>query len=137
MSSQLHPGDPIKGEIHSADASSGVQITIYKRGLPTAYTLKAHECIVIHEIELVTATGGDSSVFLSTSSTPATGGYIVRGTYAANGGVAEQNMDRMGTPGQVPWVIAPSGAVDVVFSGTIVDGQTEGLRPTWREKLNG
>lgn len=121
----MHAGEPIHGEIHSADASAGVQIVIYNQGSVTARTLNTHEYIEIHSLELVTAAGGDCYVFLAPTAAPVTGKYVVRGTFAANGGIAMSTILASGQKGDLPWVIAPAGAVDVIFKGVVRKAETD------------
>jgi hypothetical protein len=129
------PGDPIHGELHSTDASSAVQIPIYREGSNTVRTLKADEYIEIHSLSLVSAPGGDVYAFLSTNGTLVNGETALRGTVSANGGFAMSRCRLVGVNAANPYVIAPAGAVDVIFSGVIRTATATDARPTWRESL--
>lgn len=129
------PGEPVRGIMHSADASSGVEIPLYSRGSTTARVLASNEYLEIDSVELVTVTGGDSSVILSANSTLDTGETVLRGSFAANGGSVESHARRAGTAGAKPYVISPSGVVDVVLAGRIMKSGSTGARESWREKV--
>jgi hypothetical protein len=129
------PGDPVKGVLHSADASAGVEIPMYSRGTETVRTVAANEYLEIDSIELVTAPGGDCYVLIGPDASLGTGETIVRGTYAVTGGVSEPNVRRAGNVGEKPFVVAPAGVVDVAFTGRIMKGQTQGQRPSWKESM--
>lgn len=129
------PGDPVKGILHSTDASLGVEIPMYSRGTETVRTVAAHEYLEIDSIELVTAPGGDCYVLIGPNAGLGTGETVVRGTYAATGGVSQAEVARAGNNGEKPFVVAPAGAVDVVFAGRIMQGKSEGQRPSWKESL--
>lgn len=115
--------DEVHGEIHSTDASGGVEIPIYEAGKVSARTLQADETLVITDIQVISVVGGDIYVFLDEDDDNAldTGETVVRGTVAANGGVVMNfgATPRFGAPGAKPHVIAPAGVVDVVFTGYI------------------
>lgn len=127
-------GEPIHGELHSADAHLGVQVPIYKAGGIVAYVLQPWEWIEIHSIEIVTAAGGD--VFLSVdaaaNATPTPGTTVVRGTLAANSGLVQSIMHYTGVNAYLPFLFAPAGVVDCNFRGWI-RGTTQIGRPNWRE----
>lgn len=127
-------GRPFKGELHSTDASAGAEITLYENGSLDAYTLKDHEYLEIHLIQLITAAGGDAFVFTGADATEAAGEYVVRGTFAANGGIAQEVITppHAGGKGHKAYVQAPAGAVDVVIRG-VIRQEGEGDRPSWKE----
>lgn len=115
-------GDEVHGEINSADASAGVEIPIYDAGKTTARTLQETETLVITDIQLVTAAGGDCSVILDADDDNALdeGETVVRGDLPANGSIEMSfGCGRFGAPGAKPHVIAPTGVVDVVFTGYV------------------
>lgn len=130
-------GDPIRGELSSADASSGVAFDIFKMGSQTAHTLAANEYIEIHDLKIVAAVGGDLRVFFDTDDDDAldAGEEIWRGTVAANGGLAEPfQVVHPGPLGSLPHILAPAGQVDAYFTGTIrTEGDNVGGRATYRE----
>lgn len=127
-------GEPIHGELHSSDASAGVAITIYNQGSKTARTLASNEYIEIESLEVVSVAGGDVTVFGSTDGTIDAGETIVRGTVAANSGIAMSKMRYTAKNGDSIFVKAPAGVVDAVFSGSIRQ-ETDKARPAWRESL--
>lgn len=131
-------GAPFRGEVNSADASSGVTLALYKDGSLVAYTLLANEYLEIHSIQTVTAPGGDVEIFIGADVTPAAGEYIVRGTFAANGGVVQELvLPHTGRPGHLVRAVAPAGALDVIVRGTIRTVDDGDTRPAWREALPG
>lgn len=112
-------GDPIHGHLHSADASSGVAVPIFKDGSLTPYTLADGEYICVSSFELNTAPGGDCTLFISPDTTADTGEVVSRGTYAANGGIDREHIMFAGQPDASVHVIAPAGVVDVSFTGYV------------------
>lgn len=128
-------GEPVRGVLHSTDASSGVEIPIYDRGnTTTTRTLLPTERLHIHHVKLITAVGGDSRVFVGADSTPANGEDVVRGTFTAGGGLSD-DVFFSGEKGDKPYAIAPAGVVDVFFEGAIVQVDTDGERPDWQASL--
>lgn len=135
-------GDPIHGELHTADAHLGIQIPIYLSGSITPFVMTANDWIEIHSIQLISAAGGDCMVTVDTAAnvTPTPGTTVIRGTVAANGGLAlsimrytgqSESNGSQGLP-YLPFLIAPAGTVDVIFRGSIRHNTKTG-RPTWRE----
>lgn len=110
----------VKGELHSTDASAGVAVTLYERGTLSTTTVAATERLCITAVLLVTAAGGDSFVFVGADNTEGNGEYVVRGTFAANGGVNTAVVEFMGGRGHTPFAQAPAGVVDVIFYGYII-----------------
>jgi hypothetical protein len=127
-----HPGRPFQGTLRSADASSGVAVPIFELGSKTAYTLGDDEFLDIHSVSIVTAAGGDSYVLVGPDSSLATGETIVRGDFAANGGIAREDLCHSGKKGETLWAVAPAGNIDVKINGTIRVAGT-GERPSWKE----
>lgn len=128
-------GRPFRGEVDSADASSGVGFTLYEEGSLTPYTLKPNEYLVIQSVQVVTAAGGDTHVFLGEDSTAGAGETVVRGEFAANGGIV-QDLDppHAGVVGHTPFLSAPAGNVDAVIRGGIRrGGDNTSVRPSWRQ----
>lgn len=130
-------GDPIRGFVNSADASAGVEVAIFKMGSQTAHVLLANEYIVITDIQIVSAAGGDIQLFFDTDNDNAldAGEEIFRGTVAANGGIAQRLVPaHPGPAGSLVHIDAPAGAVDVAFQGFIRnEGDNTGARPSYRE----
>lgn len=120
MESQLiNLGRHVQGELHSSDASAGVVVPIYDiLDSLAAYTLAANEYLAVESISIVTAAGGDVSLFFDDDDDQAAGNgeTIFRGTLAANATVERRWTGpkfRQGTVGGVLTIIAPAGAVDV------------------------
>lgn len=114
----MQRGIEVHGEVSSADASAGVALTLYESGSTTARTLKATETLVLTDVLLVSATGGDVKLVADTD---AAGRRIVKGTVAANGGISMSLYTPHYCPvGVVPKVIAPAGQVDCCVQGFIV-----------------
>jgi hypothetical protein len=117
----MKPGDPVHGELHSADASGKVAVTLYEAGSNTARTLGSTEYLDVDSIEIITATGGDAYVYLGTVAAGLVAGQVViRGTFAANSGLSMSfDTPRSGAVGKIPVCVAPAGVVDVVLTGRI------------------
>jgi hypothetical protein len=132
-------GEPFKGEVSSADASAGVAFTLYKNGSLDAYTLAPGEYLEIHSVQLVTAPGGDVFIFTGADGTAGAGEYVVRGTFAATGGlVQEVRPPHVGKVNHLAYVDAPAGQVDAIIRGTIRrEGDGTAVRPGWKEALKG
>lgn len=128
-------GEPIHGELHSIDASAGVLVPLLIAGTRTVRTLKANEFIEIYSLELVSAVGGDTSLFIETNSTPLQGDYIIRATLAANSGIVMSRMRFTGMNNASVYLLAPTGVVDINFRGA-VRSTTQVGRQTWQSKLN-
>lgn len=118
----MNSGKEVHGEIHSADASSGVEVTLYEAGTDTnALALGATEFLEITDIVVVSVAGGDVRVFFGSDMTPAAGSMIVRGTVGANGGIAKSFIvtPRGGVAGDTVRILAPIGVVDVNFTARL------------------
>lgn len=120
-------GERVHFELHSTDAHSGVSIVIYISGSQTVRALASGEYIEIHSGQMISATGGDTEVFFSTTATPPAGGVIFRGTLSASGGVALSQMPAVGDANQTLWAISPAGAFDFVGEGCIRRGGAQPL----------
>lgn len=124
-------GEPIKGILHSTDASAGVEIPVFLDGAKTAYTLAADEYITITKIFFVQAAAGDGHVFIGPDASPGTGETVIRGTFVASGGAAVSSWRWSGSKGEKAFVIAPAGVVDVQFIGELHrEGRT--IRQSWQ-----
>lgn len=137
-------GDYVAIEFHSTDASSAAAITI-KDANGVTRTLAANERLLIDSLE------GNAVLAASDPSTDITitlfGDYnanssvdvgeriwVFQGSAVFDGGVEGYSV----RTGFTPKVIAStSGLVDINGVGRIVIGQTQGLRPTWKESLIG
>lgn len=116
------PGDPVHGELHSADASGKVAVTLYEAGSNTARTMTDREYLDVDSVLLVSAPGGDCYVYLGTIAAGlAAGQTVVRGTIAATGVLSAEfgSTPRSGVAGAIPVCVAPLGVVDVVLTGRI------------------
>lgn len=116
-------GTEVHGEVNTDDASSGVEISLYDWN-GGAVTLGSTERLVVTDITLVSAVGGDCSVFLDADNDNAldAGETVLRGTVNAGGGISASFVctPRAGQPGAKPHVLAPAGDVDVVLTGYIL-----------------
>lgn len=127
-------GEPVKGEAHVADASTATAVPIFNVGSYTARTLVDGELIRIESVEVVTNTAADVNVFIGPTNVPAAGKTIIRGSFAANGGIAATNIDVAGNALDTVWVLSSAAAiVDVNFKGSVHNEQGTKLRPSWRE----
>jgi len=116
----MYSGDEVHGELNSSNASGGLEITLYRAGSTDTRTIEPDESLEIHYASLVTAAGGDAYIFIGADSTLGNGETVLRGTYAANGGQSgELRPPYSGIKGGKPYVVAPSGEVDVIIKGTI------------------
>lgn len=112
----------VAGELHSTDASGGVQASIYSAGTLTPRAIGASERLAIVAASVVSAAAGDVRIFSGGDMTPDAGETILRGTVAAGGGLAMHwppTAPRVLPLGATPRVIAPAGVVDFVFTGFV------------------
>ncbi len=122
-------GRPVHGSLSSADQSTAAAIPFYESGADTsgggsAITLAADEFMNITDIVIVYAANDALHVFLNDDKdgTPDTGETVIRGTVAANGGVAKSFLGepRTGAAGAIPYLkTGAAGQVDVTFTGYI------------------
>lgn len=121
MSTIEFAGKEIHGELSSADASSGVVITLYEAGTENVFTLASTEFIEITELLVVAVAGGDVRVFFGTDATPAAGSMIARGNVGSNGGFAKSwiRTPRGGVAGDIPRLLAPIGQIDVTLTARV------------------
>ena len=119
-------GLPVQGIVHSSDASSGVEITLYDDD-GSVRALATSEKLAVDSYQLTSAAGGDCRLFLDTNDDDAVdaGEEFARGDVAANGTISENFGENpfIGELGAKPHVIAPSGTVDVTFRGRILTPQ--------------
>lgn len=114
-------GDPVRGTLHSTDASAGVAVPMYTSGSKTVRTLGSTEMLMIESVVAVAAVGGDMHLFVGPDATPGTGETVVRGTVGTNGIIsAVFGQGSAFARGETPFFIAPAGAADVQFTGWIV-----------------
>jgi hypothetical protein len=117
-------GEEVHGEVHSSDASSGVEIVIYDQGGGVARALEAAERLVITDALIVSENGGDCAMFLDADDDNAldAGETVIRGTVTDGGGIGFPfvGTHRMGQPGAKPHYYAPSGESDAIFTGYII-----------------
>lgn len=124
-------GREVHGAVNNADASSGVEVPFYtaggnSSGGQTADALAADEFLAITDILVVSVPGGDVHAYLSADNdgTPEAGETVVRGTIAANAGIAKSFIitPRHGAAGARLFVVAPAGVIDVIFTGRVQRG---------------
>lgn len=119
-------GQEIHGVLNTADASSGVEVPIYRAGeATTAITLNSNEFIEVTDVFLVSVPAGDVRLFFGSNMTPAVGSDIIRGTVGGgnNVGSVATSFVRTGRHGPIGNTVrvltAASGEVNVIFTGRI------------------
>ncbi len=127
----MQNGQEIHGVFTSSDATTAVAIPMYVSGGATtggqaALTLASNQFVVITDIVVVVAGASTVHVFLNDDAdgTADTGETVIRGTLAANGGVAKSFIvtPRTGAAGALPYVIAGSAVqIDITFTGRIIE----------------
>lgn len=126
-------GTPVRGEVDSADASSGVAFTLYEEGSLTSRTLGDDEYLEIYHVAFVTAAGGDVYVHVGPDVTIGSGETVLRGEFAANGGMTSNlNPPFAGQAGHLAYLTAPAGNVDGQIRGTIRRAATGTTKPSWK-----
>jgi hypothetical protein len=115
-------GDPVHGEVISADASgAGVAVTLYPGGSLTARTLASNEFLTITDVIFISTAGGVYDLIFGTSA--GAGKHIVKGDADALGGLAHHFETPIAGPvGVTPLLIAAAGQVDLVITGYINRG---------------
>lgn len=110
-------GDPVHGEVDSADASSGETVLLYNDGSSTARTLASNERLTITDIMFVSTAGGAYSLYWGTD---AAGLRITGGNAEALGGLAHPyETPTTGPAGTAPILTAAAGQVDLNITGHI------------------
>ena len=110
-------GDPVHGEVVSADASAGVAAILYTSGTNTVRALTATEFLEITDVHLVSTVGG---TYAFVADTDAAGRRIVKGEADALGGIVTNLSSPFVCPkGVTPKLIAAAGAVALTFEGFI------------------
>lgn len=117
-------GEEVHGEVHSTDATTAVEVPLYDADGQTV-TVTSTTRLVVTDVMFVTAVAGDGYVFFDNDDDNAldAGETIIRGTVAANGGIAMSynGTPRFGKLGGKPHVIhGAAGAVDVLLTGYIL-----------------
>lgn len=119
-------GTPIHGEFTSADASAlteeNSRILLYGPGSTTAVTLASTDQVVITDLKLICgATGLTVTVYDGANNTVAAGERITMGTFAANGGEAQNfttgHYCQVGTWPKVK--TSAAGQIDVQIRGFV------------------
>ena len=115
----MQRGDPVHGEVDSADASGGVTVLLYPAGSSTARTLASNERLTITDVNFVSTAGGLYSLYWG-ADTP--GLKVVSGNAEVLGGlVHEYGTPLTGPKGVAPILAAASGQVDLTISGFITE----------------
>ena len=110
-------GEPVHGEVVSADASGGVAVILYSDGGVTVRTLASTEFLTVTDVVGISTAGG---AYALVADTDAAGRRIVKGNADALGGIAHSfNTPRTCPKGVTPKFIADAGQVDVVITGFI------------------
>lgn len=124
----MRNGDEIRGEIDSADASSGVAFTLFDAGTLTARTLVSNEFV---EIDTVWFNGVNAcarvEVFVGADATPGAGEVVLVAEDPITADIPVQARQNFGsTPwggakGHVPRIdTAAAGQINAGFTGRIV-----------------
>jgi hypothetical protein len=123
-------GKPVHGEIHATALTTAVNVPFYEAGAGTsgggsAITLASGERLVITDAWFISDTAADVYLFLSHDSdaTLEVGETVIRGTVAANGGVAKSFdvTHRVGSEGATARIGSGTSAiVDIGFNGYIL-----------------
>lgn len=141
MAHNRYTGDAVSIEFVSADASTAALVTI-KDANDATYTLKVNERLIVDTLTgtidpASTTIVADFFADINADGNVNAGELTVRFSYV----ISQFNGGPEGLPfpvGITPKVKSSgSAAVRVTGMGRVVKGQTEGLRPSWREKLNG
>jgi hypothetical protein len=116
-------GDPVKGEVSSADAHSGVTVLLYKAGSTSAYTLKSNEYLNVTDILLCFAASGS---FALVANTDTAGKRLAKGSIgtASFGSYLHHFETPLVCPvGVTPVLIADAamGQIDLILSGFITE----------------
>ncbi len=123
-------GRPVHGGVHATSLTTAILVPMYDAGTATsggatAITLSARERLVITDVWFISDTAADVHLFLSddNDSTAETGETVLRGTVAANGGVAKSFVEthRVGSvTASLRVGSGTSATVDVGFTGYIL-----------------
>jgi hypothetical protein len=115
----MHIGDPVHGEVISANASgAGVAVILYTSGTATVRTLAANEYLTITDVILISTAGGVYDLIFGTAA--GAGKHIVKGIADAKGGLAHHfETPQTGPIGVNALLIADAGQVDLCVTGYI------------------
>lgn len=130
----MQHGEPIRGILHSTNASAGVAVVLFSSGSNTARTLGSDEFLNIESIHIASAIGGDHHLYRAAAANGdgGTGVTVVRATLpdaisvsgspvTPAGGLMFRTFKEGNTSirGHSLWFKAPAGTVDVVVTGWI------------------
>lgn len=123
----MRQGDPVHGEVVSADASGGVVALLYPAGSATARTPTATEFVAVTDIIFISTAGGTYKIVFYPISTgviaDGAGVRIAKGVADAKGGLAHHFSTPVGGPvGYGVALIAAAGQVDFTLTGYITEG---------------
>lgn len=132
-------GELVAINFNASTAVGSSTLTLYDAN-GNVRPLAAYERLVIFNLTGFAAAGaGQVDVYApstSTASTAAAGTFLL--SYIQAGYVSAFPEGRPCELGVLPKVTAPStGTVTVTGTGGIVQDKTQGVRPNWRESLNG
>jgi len=113
----MNYGEPVHGEVSSANASGGVTVLLYPAGSTAARALASGEFLAVTDYAIILTVGG---AFALVADADTAGERIVKGSVAALGGA----VSNLSTPfacaeGITPVLIADAGQVDCVINGYI------------------
>jgi hypothetical protein len=117
------PGDPVRGELVTADATTAAVITLYNND-GTVRALAATERLAVTDIRITTGVAATVDLFFDTNANGAVdaGERISSGIFAANGG----SIQSLETPVVGPKGIAAkgksslAGATTILISGVVM-----------------
>lgn len=129
IDTHINLGIHVKGILSSADASACVEIPLFLEAegtgaQPASKTLESDEYLVVESLTLVMTDGGDAVIFFDNDDDNAldSGEEIIRGNFAANGGIIRNwpmPFGRRGQEGGKPHIIADAGVVRVELNGFV------------------
>ena len=112
-------GDPVHGEVSSADASGGISVSLFTGGgAAAARTVASSEFLTITDIIFLTTAGGDAALVADSD---AAGKRIFKHSdFEVKGGVAHSfSIPWECAKGVTPKLIAAAGQVDLTITGFI------------------
>lgn len=130
----MEQGEPIRGILHSTDASAGVSVPIYSSGSNAPRTLSATEFLTINSIHICSNIGGDHHLYRAAAANGdgGAGVTVLRATLpdvissggspiTPAGGLIGRRFQygQTGVAGHGAFFKAPAGTIDVVFTGFI------------------
>src|SRR5262245_26644641 len=119
-------GSPFVGVFSSSDASglseSNSRFTLTLAGRTTAYSLGATDQVLITDIDLTAGAALTVTLYDGSDTTAGTGEQILKGNFAANGGISSHNLIAHACQqGSYPKVkTSGAGQIDCTIRGVLV-----------------